>query len=384
MSGLKVLIPVDHAVGISGPHRNVVGSLNALGARDDVEVVLLTGKIDATEPYARAQNIDIRLGYQPSSHQRLLANIWSAWRAARGCDVIYVPSGLKSFLYAQPVRPGRRLVAGPNVTPLPLGKRPDSPGVLELKYLSNAWFEASRARRDHVRRVTGDTRVGYIHHAIDTSKFAPEHRQAGLWRGRGVPDDAVKVLFVGRDNKKLKGVSQLVDAIEILNKRGYGHLQYIFVGIVSDVTMERFRSMPNVTVDGFKTGQDLAAAYASADMSVVPSSWEGFGFTVLEAQASGIPVIGSNGGAIPEIVADGDTGIIADIVQGTSHRPDAGNLLADAIMTLADDAERRMRFGANARRRVLEHFSERRLGDDLMAIFRGDRLTSRVAGKDRP
>src|SRR5690606_37825582 len=49
---MRVLVLVDHAVGISGPHRNVVGTLNALSAREDVDLRVLTGKIGASEPYA--------------------------------------------------------------------------------------------------------------------------------------------------------------------------------------------------------------------------------------------------------------------------------------------------------------------------------------------
>jgi glycosyltransferase involved in cell wall biosynthesis len=369
---MRVLIPVDHAVGVSGPHRNVVGSLNALGARDDVEVVLLTGRIDPGEPYASAPHIDVHLGFAPHDPKRVPQNVWRIQRAARGCDVIYVPSGLKSFLYAQSVRRGRRLVAGPNVTPLPFGKRHDSPGKLELKYMSDAWFEMSRSRQAHVRRQSGVREVGVIHHAIDLDKFSPNRRRMEVWSSNGVPPDSIKVIFVGRDNEPRKGVPQLLDAADLLAASGRGDIHTILVGRMSDETRARAGVLPHVSVLGVRTGVELAELYASADIAVIPSSWESFGFTVLEAMASGLPVISSRSGGIPEIIDDGISGVLLDLVdQQTRHHANAGHLIANAIAELASNAEARQGLGRAARARAEGYFSEDRLGNDLMAVFQG-------------
>jgi glycosyltransferase involved in cell wall biosynthesis len=59
-------------------------------------------------------------------------------------------------------------------------------------------------------------------------------------------------------------------------------------------------------------GETLAAAFASADVFVFPSTTDTFGNVVLEAQASGLPVVVSNRGGPPEIVADGESGMIFD------------------------------------------------------------------------
>jgi glycosyltransferase involved in cell wall biosynthesis len=366
---MRVLIPVDHAVGISGPHRNVVGSLNALGARSDVEVVLLTDMIDQNEPYARAHNIEVRLGFRPHDPKAMPANAWRMWSAARGCKVIYVPTGLKTLLAAQVAHLGRRLVAGPNVTPLPVGRRRDVPGQMELRWLCDAWFEASRARRDVVRRATGNGAIGHIHHAIDTAKFSPALRDPSVWSRLDVPEADVRVLYVGKDYE-LKGVAQLLDAASRLA----GHCQdirFMLVGSMSDETLRRASELPNVSVVGFRMGAELACLQASADLAIVPSSWENFPFTVLEAMASGLPVIGSRTGGIPEMIVDGETGLLVDIADGRRHYPDAGERLAAAICSLVERPEQLHAMGAAARQRVLNHFSERRLGDDLMAIFRG-------------
>lgn len=70
-SPLRVLVIVDHAVGISGPHRNVVGTLNALAIHPEIDLRVVTGRVDNSEPYAR--RCDIRLGFVP--HQ-----VKASWR----------------------------------------------------------------------------------------------------------------------------------------------------------------------------------------------------------------------------------------------------------------------------------------------------------------
>lgn len=90
----------DHAVGRSGPHRNVAGTLNALAARDDVLLRLLCGEVDPTESYARSGRTAVHLGFRPHSPAAIVSNLMRLRRAARGMDVIYVPTGLKSFLLA--------------------------------------------------------------------------------------------------------------------------------------------------------------------------------------------------------------------------------------------------------------------------------------------
>lgn len=371
---MRVLIPVDHAVGSSGPHRNVVGSLNALGARNDVEVVLLTGRIDATEPYASAANIDVTLGFAPHDPKRVVSNVRHIRAAARCCDVVYVPTNLKSFLFAQTVRRGRRLVAGPNVTHLPLPGRQDAPGKIELNLMCDAWFEPSIVRRDHVSRVAGVRTVEYIHHAIDLEKFSPDARDPDVWGRYGVPERAYKVIFVGRDDEARKGVRQLLEAIEFVQRAPDGMpVHFVLVGKLSEQTTRRVRELSNATAIPFTPSGELARLYASSDIAVVPSSWETFGFTALEAMACGIPVVAARAGALPEVVIDGQTGILVDMVApGSVFVADASARLAGALCELVNDPERRRALGINARHLAEAYFSESRLGEELVAILRGE------------
>jgi len=368
---MRVLVLVDHAIGTSGPHRNVVGSLNALGARDDISVCLLTGAVDDSEPYARAKNLEIRLGFQPHNPWSSAGNLRRLRQAGRGCDVVYVPTNLKSLLYAQFVRKGRRLVAGPNVSHLPI-RRADSPGLPELSWLCDLWIEASCYKRDHVIGYSGASNVRCVRHAINPETFSPEHRSNETWVRLGISGTTLKVLYVGRDNEPRKGVAQLLHAIEQLNREGRGgDLDFILTGQMSSETMRRTSGVVNVHQIGFRKGAELAAVYAASDIAVVPSSWENMPFSVLEAMASGLSVIASRSGGIPEQIVDGESGILVDIADRGCHRPDAGTILARAIASLADDPQLREQLGRGARRRVFEHFSEARLGAELIDCFLG-------------
>src|SRR5207248_10645797 len=69
-------------------------------------------------------------------------------------------------------------------------------------------------------------------------------------------------------------------------------------------------TLPDAIFLGYLTGEKLAKAYASADVFVFPSTTDTFGNVVLEAQASGLPVIVSDLGGPKELVADGRTGFV--------------------------------------------------------------------------
>jgi glycosyltransferase involved in cell wall biosynthesis len=369
---LKILVVVDHAVGVSGPHRNVVGSLNALAARDDVDLRLLTGRVDLNEPYA--SRCDIHLGFDPHNVRSVFHNLRLLLKVAQGRDLVYVPTGLKSFLYGFAAKGrNRKLVAGPNVTNLPLPWRKDSPGFIELKLMTDCWFEASEARERHVNRATGNKTIQVVHHAIDTFKFSPEHRDSGVWETYGIAPNCVKVLFVGNDKQLLKGVEVLIASIQSINGQidNPAGLAFVFVGNISEKNVSKLKKISNAFPIGFLYPDKLPSIMASADLSVVPSSWENFPFSVLEAMASGLPIVAGRVGGIPEQVINGESGILVDIAKNGTHLPDAYTILADAILDLLWDSNKRQRLGENARERVLQKFSEERLGEDLVIAFRG-------------
>jgi glycosyltransferase involved in cell wall biosynthesis len=105
------------------------------------------------------------------------------------------------------------------------------------------------------------------------------------------------------------------------------------------------------------------------DFMVMPSLSESFGVAALDAAAVGLPVIASNVGGIPEIIKDGETGMLVP--------PNNPRGLAEAIMKMATDVELRKRMGTAARKRAAELFA---WSDNLRAMM--SLYDRAVAGKE--
>jgi glycosyltransferase involved in cell wall biosynthesis len=109
---------------------------------------------------------------------------------------------------------------------------------------------------------------------------------------------------------------------------------------------------------------DAADLVAGADLCVVPSVWEeAFGLAVLEPMARGVPVIASRAGGIPEVVEDGETGLLVP--------PGDEDAIARAMRRLIENPEERRRMGANGRLRAEQHFALENEIDELTQLLRG-------------
>ena len=100
--------------------------------------------------------------------------------------------------------------------------------------------------------------------------------------------------------------------------------------------------------------------YAEATIAVVPSIYEGFGLPAGEAMACGVPVVSTDGGALPEIVGDAGR-----VVPAAKAEP-----LAEAIAELLRDKQARETLGAAARKRILETFSWQVCAEQMVSYYR--------------
>jgi glycosyltransferase involved in cell wall biosynthesis len=116
-----------------------------------------------------------------------------------------------------------------------------------------------------------------------------------------------------------------------------------------------------VTIVGRVGDDELAAWYRRAQMLVSPSLYEGFGLPAAEAMASGTPVIATDAGALPEVVADGEAGAIVPATDAAS--------LAESIASLLDDRERCARLGAAGIERVHDRFTWSHHARGLEALY---------------
>jgi len=121
------------------------------------------------------------------------------------------------------------------------------------------------------------------------------------------PNDKLRVLFVGRFDRQ-KGVDTFIGAMSQVEDLAYAYL--IGAPVIGG---EPLPTIPiNISLVGWQSRERLQSFYQSADVLVMPSRWEGFGLTAVEAMRSGLPVIASAVGGLVEIVEAGKTGILVE------------------------------------------------------------------------
>jgi glycosyltransferase involved in cell wall biosynthesis len=168
----------------------------------------------------------------------------------------------------------------------------------------------------------------------DAKAEPPLDRTAFLARF-GVPD-APFLLFVGSLRRK-KNLSTLLDAFEKLPDPERKELKLVLVGIRNTAWSDLKKRLNTpalknrVFFPGYVSDDDLVIFYNLAEALVYPSRFEGFGLPPLEAMACGTPVITSNGGAIPEVVADAALTVSPSDTDG----------LAQAMLSIRRDKELR-------------------------------------------
>ena len=176
---------------------------------------------------------------------------------------------------------------------------------------------------------------------VDIQAFHPSRRN-GFWKEPyRIPEKSVKLLYVGRISKE-KNLDVLVRAFQKLSVLKPS-LNLIVVGDGPyRKDMERDLQNTPVTFTGYLEGDDLAAAYASSDLFVFPSGTDTFGNVVLEAQASGLPVIVTDRGGPRENMINGETGLV---IPAGSHQA-----MMDAVLEIAFTPYRLARMKKNARK----------------------------------
>ena len=178
-----------------------------------------------------------------------------------------------------------------------------------------------------------------------------------------VDDSTIIFLFVGR-LKKVKGVFELARSFTNISK-GRNDLALLFVGPDEENIQDDLKS---ITLDCNSTALFVPYTtvpedyFTASDIYCLPSYREGFGSTIIEAAACGLPAIGSNIYGITDAILDGETGVLVE----------KGNVdaLASAMLSLVNDPSLRKKMGESAKQRAIEKFHQQRLSDELMKVIK--------------
>lgn len=171
----------------------------------------------------------------------------------------------------------------------------------------------------HIKENFGisNDKIHVIPNAVDILRFhsAPSHCQviANLRQRYNISSDEKVILYVGRLVRE-KGIYTLIDAFEMLWRRKMINLNLVIVGEgpIKESLMTEVRNrglQKHIHFIGFIDEVTLTALYRSSDVFIVPSLYEPFGIVVLEAMASGVPVVVSDVGGLSDIVENGVTGL---------------------------------------------------------------------------
>jgi glycosyltransferase involved in cell wall biosynthesis len=194
----------------------------------------------------------------------------------------------------------------------------------------------SPSTAQEVRRH-GFANVGLWPRGVDGQLFTPT-RRSDAWRQRVAPGATRIVLYVGRLSyeKNLEALVAAYAAVETAET----HLALVGDGPARG-ELERKLAGRRVTFTGYLTGEALATAYASSDVFAFPSLTETFGQVVLEAMASGLPVVGFDADGVRDLVSSGLDGLLAP----AGDQPTYVALLRRAL----ESAEMRVSLGRAAR-----------------------------------
>lgn len=224
-------------------------------------------------------------------------------------------------------------------------------------------------------------RIHTIPNGIDSETFGPITASDRLV-GRGIDPAAPYVLFVGRLTAQ-KGITHFLAALEHLDPQlpvvlaaGQADTPELASEVEAAVGEARARrSAPLTWLPETLDQPTLVQLYSHAAVFVCPSIYEPFGITNLEAMACGIPVVASRTGGIPEVVADGETGVLVDLPDGDGPMaPDGAATfaadLAGAIERVLADPARAAEMGAAGRERVKAEFGWPAIAARTLEVYR--------------
>jgi glycosyltransferase involved in cell wall biosynthesis len=341
---VKVL-HVHRVGGIGGSERHLLTLLPALAARGvDVRFLGLDDPSRAPDPFYDALTVPYRRLSAPRDIDPLLA--WRVSRAVRGFDVVHT-----HLVHAD-------VYGALGAPPLVSTKHNDDP------FRAGAFRHVERSLARRASRVIAITdalarfqieRVGLPREKVEVIHYGLDDLPQP-WGANPPPElkPGARVLLAICRLEPQKGVDVAIRALREIDD---AHLVVLGEGPQRE---ELQRLARELDVSVYLPGRvpDVAAWLRRASLLVHPARWEGFGLALLEAMLASLPVVATSVSSIPEIVVDGQTGLLVP--------PDDPSALAAAVnRVLADPGN----LGANGRARARAEFSVAKMADKTLAVY---------------
>ncbi len=252
--------------------------------------------------------------------------------------------------------------------PLILTRRVDNPEAawaVPAKYaLYRRVIAISGAIRDVlIGQGVAPERISLVHSAVDAAGWLDPCSRTELHREFELPSGGAAGAMVAQFVPR-KGHWVLIHALAILKSRGCKAAVVLFGrGPMRETVAAQARSLgveEMIRFAGYRT--DLHRWLGAFDFCVHPALMEGLGVAALQAGAAGLPVVGARAGGIPEVVADGETGILTP--------PEDAGALATAMAQLINDPGAARKMGKRARDRIESRFSVDSMVEGNLAVYR--------------
>ncbi|MFI6453320.1 glycogen synthase [Streptosporangium amethystogenes] len=363
-----------------------VRCFGAARQEEGVAAYRVPGGLEAANAALQVLGVDLEMAAGCEGADLVHSHTWYANFAGHVAKMLYGTPHVVTTHSLEPLRPWKAEQLGGGYTLSSWAERGALAGADAIIAVSEGM------RRDVLASYPEipPERVTVIHNGIDTAEYAPDRGTGALVR-HGIDPSRPYVVFVGRITRQ-KGLVHLLHAARDFNPDAQlvlcagapdtPEIAAEVTGLVRGLDREGV-----VWISEMLPRPEVIQILTHATVFVCPSVYEPMGIVNLEAMACETAVVATATGGIPEVVADGSTGLLVPIDQaadGTPHDPGVFAAdLAERVNRLLADPALAARMGEAGRLRAVEHFSWERIAERTMELYRqvADGRTTASAGE---
>ena len=353
------------------------------GADDGVTGYPEIAELDGANAALRTFGVDLEMAQGTEGTDLVHSHTWYANLAGHLAGLLHGVPHVISAHSLEPLRPWKAEQLG--------GGYALSSWAEKTAYeAASGIIAVSNGMREDILRcypAVDPERVKVVHNGIDLEAWKyPQGQEAdaqaaATLKRLGIDPDRPTIVFVGRITRQkglphlLRACEQLPADVQVILCAGAPDTPEIKAEVEGLVARLREKRTGVVWIEEMLPRPELIAVLAASDVFVCPSVYEPLGIVNLEAMAVGLPVVGSATGGIPDVIVDGETGLLVPIEQvqdGTGTPIDPARFeadLAERLTTLVTDTEAAKAMGQAARRRVEEHFAWQAIAQRTMDVY---------------
>ena len=353
------------------------------GAEDGVTGYPEIAELDGANAALRTFGVDLEMAQGTEGTDLVHSHTWYANLAGHLSGLLHGVPHVISAHSLEPLRPWKAEQLGGGYALSSWAEKTAYEGASGIIAVSNGM------REDILRSYPAidPERVKVVHNGIDLEAWRhpqgedADAQAAATLQRLGIDPDRPAVVFVGRITRQkglphlLRACEQLPADVQVILCAGAPDTPEIKTEVEGLVARLREKRTGVVWIEEMLPRPELIAVLAASDVFVCPSVYEPLGIVNLEAMAVGLPVVGSATGGIPDVIVDGETGLLVPVEQvqdGTGTPIDPARFeadLAERLTTLVTDTEAAKTMGKAARRRVEEHFAWEAIAQRTMEVY---------------